>query len=141
MAFKYPTQILNPTFSNPVLGRAWKRAWGRKAYAVAWGFVLPNNFMFSFNGIGTTLYGKSDVDKSDGSYLATKWFIIFLLPIFPLGTYRVRRGETHGNIIPPGVSTQYQMIRAPFNWRQVLMTYLVVWGSAVFLLFILFHIS
>ncbi len=30
--------------------------------------------MYSFNGIGTTFYGKKEL-KNDGSYKTTKWFI------------------------------------------------------------------
>ena len=44
--------------------------------------------MYSFNGTGTTLYGKREI-KSDGSYIATQWFILFYLPIFPMDSYRV----------------------------------------------------
>ena len=29
----------------------------------------------SFNGIGTSYYGKKDFNYSDGSYIATKWLI------------------------------------------------------------------
>ena len=88
--------------------------------------------MYSLNGIGTSLYGKRDVEP-DGSYVATKWFIFFLLPIFPLGSYRVWRGDTKATatLFLPGVKTEYRMVKSPLNWKQILLTYLVVWSSAI----------
>jgi hypothetical protein len=43
----------------------------------------------SFNGIGTTLYGRSDEDPTTNSYATTQWLTIFWLPVFPLARYRV----------------------------------------------------
>ena len=87
--------------------------------------------MFSINGIGISLYGKSEVG-SDGSYIATKWFIFLLLPIIPLSSYRVQRGETAASMTAlvglPGANTQYKMVLVPLNWKQVIQTYLVVYG-------------
>lgn len=75
--------------------------------------------MYSLNGIGINLYGKREVDP-DGSYIATKWFIFFLLPIFPLGSYRVWRGETKATFFLPGAKVEYRMLRVKLNWRQIL---------------------
>ena len=89
--------------------------------------------MYSFMSVGTTLYGKRDV-HADGSYIATKWFILFFLPIIPLGSYRVWRGETRNTSIPlisVGASTQYKMVPVPLNWKQVIGTYLFVWGILI----------
>jgi hypothetical protein len=87
--------------------------------------------MFSINGIGTSLYGKSKVE-SDGSYIATKWFIFLLLPIVPLGSYRVQRGETTFSATAliglPGANTKYKMLPVPLNWNQIIQTYLAVYG-------------
>lgn len=88
--------------------------------------------MYSLNGIGTTLYGKSEVEN-DGSYIATKWFILLLLPVIPLGSYRVWRGETTSSatalIGMPGATTQYKMTPVPMNWKQVIQTYLAIYGT------------
>ncbi|SFQ35886.1 hypothetical protein SAMN05216190_1842 [Pseudomonas borbori] len=43
----------------------------------------------SFNGIGVTLYGRTDKYPSDGSYMATYYFVFFFIPIFPIARYRV----------------------------------------------------
>lgn len=45
--------------------------------------------LFTFNGIGVTLYGHADPDPQTGSYVATLFFVIFMVPIFPVGRYRV----------------------------------------------------
>lgn len=98
--------------------------------------------MSSINGIGTSLYGKQDVDPIDGSYIATKWFIVVFLPIFPLGSYRVIRGETTASGVPllmPGAKTQYHMVKIELNWKQIIQIYLGVYGIiALIILFAIF---
>jgi len=44
--------------------------------------------LHTINGIGTTLYGKTD-PKPDGSHMATYYFVFFFIPIFPISRYRV----------------------------------------------------
>jgi len=43
----------------------------------------------SINGIGFTLYGSTDQNPSNGSYVATYYFVFFFIPIFPIARYRV----------------------------------------------------
>jgi len=45
----------------------------------------------TINGIGFTLYGSTDVDETNGSYLATYCFCFLFIPIFPICRYRVIR--------------------------------------------------
>jgi hypothetical protein len=40
------------------------------------------------NGIGVTLYGSTD-HRPDGSYMATYYFVVLAIPIFPIARYRV----------------------------------------------------
>jgi hypothetical protein len=40
------------------------------------------------NGIGVTLYGSTD-PRPDGSYMATYYFVVLAIPIFPISRYRV----------------------------------------------------
>ena len=40
------------------------------------------------NGIGVTLYGSSD-HRPDGSYMATYYFVVLAIPVFPIARYRV----------------------------------------------------
>src|SRR5207245_1889280 len=63
--------------------------------------------MFTFNGIGTTLYGKRNYDPNTQSYIATLYFTFIFLPVLPLGSYRVR--DLGGN--------QYQFLgKVPLKW-------------------------
>jgi hypothetical protein len=43
----------------------------------------------TINGIGFTLYGCTDRNTADGSYMATYYFVFLGLPIFPIARYRV----------------------------------------------------
>ncbi len=43
----------------------------------------------TINGIGFTLYGSTDKNPSNGSYMATYYFVFFFVPIFPIARYRV----------------------------------------------------
>lgn len=45
--------------------------------------------LHTINGIGFTLYGKTDEDPLDGSYMATYYFCALFIPLFPLARYRV----------------------------------------------------
>ena len=41
------------------------------------------------NGCGFTLYGSSDCDAETGSHMATYYFVVLGIPIFPIRRYRV----------------------------------------------------
>jgi hypothetical protein len=43
----------------------------------------------TINGIGFALYGCTDKDPATGSYLATYYFVVVAIPIFPICRYRV----------------------------------------------------
>lgn len=43
----------------------------------------------TINGIGFTLYGRTDHDAESGSYMATYYFTFFFIPLFPIARYRV----------------------------------------------------
>ena len=94
--------------------------------------------MYSFNGIGTTFYGKKEL-KNDKSYITTKWFIFLLLPIFPLGTYRVRKdtSDKARNIL--GLITEYEIIeKLAIDKKQVMLWYISIYGVIAIVLLILF---
>ncbi|MFZ5440146.1 MAG: hypothetical protein ACOZQL_09070 [Myxococcota bacterium] len=44
--------------------------------------------LFTLNGVGTSLYGRSD-RRPDGSYVAALCFCVLFIPVFPLSAYRV----------------------------------------------------
>lgn len=77
--------------------------------------------MQTFNGTGTRLYGQRE-PAADGSYVATKWVVLFFLPVLPLASYRVWRGDTSFRLL--GASTSYHWQPVPLQWRQVLNWYL-----------------
>jgi hypothetical protein len=42
---------------------------------------------FIFNGTGTTYYGIRYLP--DGTYVTTKWIVLFFVPIFPVGSFHI----------------------------------------------------
>lgn len=52
--------------------------------------------MFRINGCGTALYGKRAVDAQTNTYIATLYFTLVFVPIFPLACYRVQKAQTRG---------------------------------------------
>jgi hypothetical protein len=59
---------------------------------------------YTFNGIGTTFYGKRDF-RGDGSYLTTEWVSFVYFPLFPLRSLRVRYQGPAEPRFPIGVTT------------------------------------
>ncbi|MEN0061398.1 MAG: hypothetical protein AAGA48_04560 [Myxococcota bacterium] len=51
--------------------------------------------MFTFNGIGTRLYGSAEKGE-DGTSIGTLWFTFLYLPVIPLGSYLVAPSEDDG---------------------------------------------
>jgi hypothetical protein len=50
----------------------------------------------TINGFGLKLYGSTDPDPENGSYLSTYYFTAFFIPIFPICRYRViRNGNSY----------------------------------------------
>lgn len=47
--------------------------------------------LYTLNGIGTSLYGMSNIDPESQSYETNLYFVIFFIPIFPIRRYRVIR--------------------------------------------------
>jgi hypothetical protein len=52
--------------------------------------------MFTYNGIGTSLYGRSDFDGHDGTYVATLFAVVLFVPVFPIASYLVRDASNAG---------------------------------------------
>jgi uncharacterized membrane protein len=84
--------------------------------------------MFTLNGIGTTLIGKKDKDI-DGSYITTKWFTFFFLPIIPLNSYRVIKTEESNAIFL--VNSKFRMVKITLQWEQIIKTYVIRWGGLI----------
>lgn len=45
--------------------------------------------LFTWNGVGCSLYGGSDYDPETRSYAMIHYFVVLFIPVFPLGRYRV----------------------------------------------------
>ena len=93
---------------------------------------LPGKEQFvarSFNGFGTTIYGKRDF-LDDGSYVTTKWAVLFWVPILPLSSMRVREigGEGNSSLLPgwSGTYEVYPKVRPVV--QQVLYVYAFVFA-------------
>lgn len=50
--------------------------------------------LYTMNGIGFTLYGKTDADAESKSHMATYYFVFLFIPLIPICRYRV---VAHGN--------------------------------------------
>jgi hypothetical protein len=85
---------------------------------------------FTFNGIGTSNYGKRDF-RPDGSYITTEWFVLVFAPIFPIKSRRVLpagKSKFYGIFY----SSQYLILeKTPMNWKQVGSVY--GWYAALWL--------
>jgi hypothetical protein len=79
---------------------------------------------FTFNGIGTALYGKREF-QPNGSYITTEWFVLAYVPVLPIGSKRIV--NTGKNDV---VYNSYVILeRTPINIRQVLSVY--AWWAVV----------
>jgi hypothetical protein len=90
----------------------------------------------TFNGFGSMYYGHSD-PLPDGTYTATKWFVIFWVPIFPKGSYRLLKMDAEFIAFPPGFKTTYASHRLPLNIKQVIKTYAVTAALVALLVYLL----
>jgi hypothetical protein len=88
----------------------------------------------TINGIGTTLYGKSNFEQNNQSYVTTKWLVFLWLPIIPLASYKVIKGEIKSKFM--GTETPYQMIDMPMNKTQIIKTYSITYGLIILLIIV-----
>jgi tetratricopeptide (TPR) repeat protein len=58
---------------------------------------LPS--LFTFNGIGTMMYGARDWDEETGTCVQTQCFCVLFLPILALAAYRVSRADDGGRYV------------------------------------------
>lgn len=85
----------------------------------------------SINGIGRTYYGQRDFE-ADGSFVATKWFIVAFFPISPSQSIRARALSSFGPL--------YQELEVieelPVCWKQVFHTYAYAYGLLPFTVYL-----
>jgi len=93
----------------------------------------------TLNGIGTRFYGKQDFE-SDGSYVTTKFFVMFLFPILPLQSYRVLQKEERSfNWLLMTESQEYSIKKVPLNIKQIVKVYFIGF-LIIFSIFLALHI-
>ena len=94
--------------------------------------------MWTLNGVGTKLCGKKNI-ANDNSYQATKWFVVFYMPIIPLKTYRVLEMPTFnlGNVENNNLK-EYKMLPIKLDITQIIKTLVSYWGGLFVIILVLF---
>lgn len=91
---------------------------------------------FTFNGLGTSLYGKRDI-RADGSHVTTEWFVIFFIPIIPLQSMRVLYTDNN-KYYGFYSSNEYKVVEyLSISISQVINTYLYL-GSYIIFVYLFF---
>jgi hypothetical protein len=58
--------------------------------------ILSIPWLWTFNGVGFTVYGATDHDAVTGSYMTTYYFASLFIPLLPICRYRViRSGDVY----------------------------------------------
>jgi hypothetical protein len=52
--------------------------------------------LFTFNGLGTMMYGSRDWDDATRTYVSSACLVVFFVPIFVIGSYRVADAPAQG---------------------------------------------
>ncbi|MBE7461961.1 MAG: hypothetical protein HS116_00590 [Planctomycetes bacterium] len=52
--------------------------------------------LFTFNGLGTMVYGRRDYDAESDTYVKTHFIVFFFVPVLALGAYRVANADNGG---------------------------------------------
>jgi hypothetical protein len=94
--------------------------------------MLPFRMPFTFNGIGTSLYGARDF-RSDGSYITTEWFVFVYVPVLPLKSQRVVATGKNKNYVVYSSSGYAIQERTKICIPQILAVY--SWFAVVILSF------
>ena len=88
---------------------------------------------FSLNGFGTGYFGARW--QLDGTYVATKWAVLFFVPIVPLGSVRVVEGSLGTNIPFSLGFSKAKVVSVPLDIGAVARTYAMEIGIAIFLFY------
>jgi hypothetical protein len=83
--------------------------------------------MSTVNGIGTRFYGWQRLRCADGSAYATRWFVVFYVPLIPLTRCRLKvLTDRADEGLLGGAVDDYEVLGGtPLAWGEVLRT----WGS------------
>ncbi len=58
-----------------------------------WATQCSSPILFTFNGMGTMLYGAVDMSPDDYSYISTLWLTFLFVPLLPVASYWVKERE------------------------------------------------
>lgn len=95
--------------------------------------------MRTVNGFGTIIYGHAKEEQLFGedllhaeqagfrpcTYQVVKWFVVFFLPVVPLGCYRVMSTQGFWSFR----FARYAMQPVARDWAQIARHYLISYGS------------
>jgi hypothetical protein len=85
----------------------------------------------TFNGFGTKIYGKRN-PRADGSFLTTKWVVLFWIPFIPLRSLRVKYIGPGDTTILPGWARKYIILAETRpDIRQALNIYSFMFSFAI----------
>jgi len=87
--------------------------------------------LISFSGCGTGFCGATG-RHGDGSFLTTKWFTLFGVPIIPISSYRVSYGGSSSRFsgVVISESKQYYIYsKENLNFLNVIRTYAILAGA------------
>ena len=80
----------------------------------------------NYAGIGTTYYGVANC-QDNGSYITTKWFIIWHIPIVPLSSYQVKFRDRTYDYVKKLSTENYEYIKkVKLNIKQVFKTWVIM---------------
>jgi hypothetical protein len=100
------------------------------------------NSMLMMSGIGVGFRGrdfKSKSDRAAGIELRTRWIIALWLPLFPLGSYRLRRSK---RLTPSGRTRPLLELfsKEPLAWRQVFRWWSLT-AAGIALMLVVYYLS
>jgi len=73
----------------------------------------------SVNGCGTSLYGRRGFEP-DGSFVTTKWIVVFFVPAFPLASMRVKVIE-HGYLVREKQRPRLKQVACVYSYLLLLL--------------------
>ena len=89
--------------------------------------------LISVSGCGTSFCGATG-RRSDGSFLTTKWFRLFGIPIVPISSYRVAYGGSSSRfngVVISATKQYYIYSKEKLNFLNVIKTYAILAGAII----------
>lgn len=90
-----------------------------------WGYI-PNPKVYA--GCGTKFYGAAD-KREDGSFVTTQWFCLLYLPLIPIQSYRVVRGDSSTQFMGASITstTEFVVVESlKIHTKQVIQPYILM---------------